>query len=82
MSLLTSAWAEEFKNDGIAANSLWPATLIATAAVKNLLGGEKLFQVSRKPEIMADAAFYLLKKIQNPPPVIISLMKTCFAVKE
>ncbi|HEY4935382.1 MAG TPA: NAD(P)-dependent oxidoreductase [Puia sp.] len=62
MSLLASAWAEEFKRDGIASNSLWPATLIATAAIKNLPGGEKLFQVSRKPEIMADAAFYILRK--------------------
>jgi len=62
MSLLSSAWAEEFKKDGIASNSLWPGTLIATSAVKNLLGGEKLFQVSRKPEIMADAAFYILGK--------------------
>lgn len=62
MSLLASSWAEEFKNDGIASNSLWPGTLIATAAVKNLLGGEKLFHVSRKPEIMADAAFYILRK--------------------
>jgi citronellol/citronellal dehydrogenase len=60
MSLLASAWAEEFRKDGIASNSLWPGTLIATAAVKNLLGGEKLFQRSRKPEIMADAAFYIL----------------------
>jgi citronellol/citronellal dehydrogenase len=60
MSLLAAAWAEEFKKDGIASNSLWPATLIATAAVKNMLGGEKIFQVSRKPEIMADAAFYIL----------------------
>jgi len=62
MSLLAASWAEEFKNDGIASNSLWPGTLIATAAVKNLLGGEKLFQVSRKPEIMADAAFYILSR--------------------
>jgi citronellol/citronellal dehydrogenase len=62
MSLLSSAWAEEFKKDGIASNSLWPGTLIATSAVKNLLGGEKLFQVSRKPEIIADAAFYILGK--------------------
>ena len=61
MSLLAVAWAEEFKKDGIASNSLWPATLIATAAVKNLLGGEKLFQRSRKPEIMADAAYYILR---------------------
>jgi citronellol/citronellal dehydrogenase len=62
MSLMSAAWAEEFKKDGIASNSLWPGTLIATAAVKNLLGGEKLFQVSRKPDIMADAAFYILGK--------------------
>ena len=60
MSLLASAWAEEFRKDGIASNSLWPGTLIATAAVKNLLGGEKLFQLSRKPEIVADAAYYIL----------------------
>jgi citronellol/citronellal dehydrogenase len=62
MSLLSAAWAEEFKKYGIASNSLWPATLIATAAVKNMLGGEKIFQVSRKPEIMADAASYILGK--------------------
>jgi citronellol/citronellal dehydrogenase len=62
MSLLSAAWAEEFRKDGIASNSLWPATLIATAAVKNLLGGEKLFQVSRKPDIIADAVFYIVKK--------------------
>lgn len=60
MSLLSAAWAEEFKKDGIASNSLWPATLIATAAIKNLPGGETLFQLSRKPEIMADAAYYIL----------------------
>ncbi len=62
MSLMAAAWAEEFKREGIASNSLWPATLIATAAVKNMLGGEKIFQVSRKPEIMADAAYYILRK--------------------
>jgi len=60
MSLLSGAWAEEFKKYGIASNSLWPATLIATAAVKNMLGGEKIFQASRKPEIMADAASFIL----------------------
>jgi citronellol/citronellal dehydrogenase len=62
MSLMASAWAEEFKKDGIASNSLWPGTLIATAAVKNLPGGENLFRASRKPEIMADAAFHILGK--------------------
>jgi len=62
MSLMASTWAEEFKKDGIASNSLWPGTLIATAAIKNLPGGEKLFQLSRKPEIMADAAYFILGK--------------------
>lgn len=62
MSLLAGAWAEEFKKDGVASNTLWPGTLIATAAVKNLPGGEQLFQVSRKPAIMADAAFCILKR--------------------
>jgi citronellol/citronellal dehydrogenase len=58
MSLLSGAWAEEFKKDGIASNSLWPATLIATSAIKNLLGGEKLFQVSRKPEIVRSGIIF------------------------
>jgi citronellol/citronellal dehydrogenase len=62
MSLLAGAWAEEFRKDGIASNSLWPGTLIATAAIKNLPGGEKLFQLSRKPEIMADAAYFILRR--------------------
>jgi citronellol/citronellal dehydrogenase len=62
MSLMAVAWAEEFRSEGIASNSLWPATLIATAAIRNLPGGEKLFQHSRKPEIMADAAFYILAR--------------------
>lgn len=62
MSMLTLGWAEELKSYGIAANSLWPATTIATAAIKNLLGGEALMKISRKPDIMADAAFYILGK--------------------
>jgi citronellol/citronellal dehydrogenase len=60
MSLLSAAWAGEFNKYGIASNSLWPATLIATAAIKNMPGGEKIFQMSRKPEIMADAAYYII----------------------
>lgn len=60
MTMMTMGWAEELKKHGIAANTLWPATTIATAAVKNLLGGEALIQQSRKPEIMADAAFHIL----------------------
>lgn len=62
MSLMTKAWSEEFKRDGIACNSLWPATLIGTAAIKNLPGGDQLFLHSRKPEIMAEAASYILRK--------------------
>jgi citronellol/citronellal dehydrogenase len=62
MSLMAGAWAEEFKADGIASNSLWPATVIATAAIKNVLGGEKLINRCRKPEIVADAAYYILRK--------------------
>jgi citronellol/citronellal dehydrogenase len=62
MSMMVSGWAEEFKKDKIAANALWPRTTIATAAVKNLLGGEALVKMSRKPEILADAAYYILKQ--------------------
>jgi len=62
MSMMTIGWAEEFKKDKIAANSLWPRTTIATAAIKNLLGGEALMKMSRTPEILADAAYYILKQ--------------------
>ena len=61
MSLLTLAWAAEFKGK-LAANCLWPRTAIDTAAVRNLLGGEAMALASRKPEIMADAAVALLEK--------------------
>jgi citronellol/citronellal dehydrogenase len=61
MSLCTLAWAEEFRKDGIAANSLWPRTTIATAAVQ-MLGGEQLLRRSRTPEIMADAAHAILTR--------------------
>jgi citronellol/citronellal dehydrogenase len=61
MSLCTLGWAEEFKNDGIAANSLWPRTSIATAAIK-MIGGEALMAASRKPEIVADAAHWILTR--------------------
>jgi citronellol/citronellal dehydrogenase len=62
MSLLAIGWAAEFKAEGIAANALWPRTTIATAAVRNLLGGEQLVQMSRTPAIMADAAALLLNE--------------------
>lgn len=62
MSMMTLGWAEEFKKYKIAANSLWPRTTIATAAVKNLLGGEALMNMSRKPTILAEAASIILKR--------------------
>ncbi|MCK4687892.1 MAG: NAD(P)-dependent oxidoreductase [Candidatus Lokiarchaeota archaeon] len=62
MSMCVLGMAEEFKKDGIAVNALWPRTAIATAAVKNLLGGEPVIKQSRKPEIVADAAYFILTK--------------------
>jgi citronellol/citronellal dehydrogenase len=62
MSLCTLGMAEEFRGDGIAFNSLWPRTLIATAAVQNLLGGDEAMKRSRKPEIYADAAHAVLTR--------------------
>ncbi len=56
MSLCTLGMAAEFAGDGIAVNSLWPRTIIATAAVQNLLGGDEAMRRSRAPEILADAA--------------------------
>ena len=57
MSMCTLGMSAEFASDGIAVNSLWPRTIIATAAVQNLLGGDEAMARSRKPEIMADAAY-------------------------
>jgi citronellol/citronellal dehydrogenase len=60
MSIYAMAMAEEFRADGIAFNTLWPQTIIATAAVRNLLGGEDAIGRSRTPEIVADAAHAIL----------------------
>lgn len=60
MSMCTLGMAREFSSDGIAVNSLWPRTIIATAAVQNLLGGDEAMRQSRKPEILADAAYEIL----------------------
>lgn len=62
MSMMAMGWAKEFKKHGIASNALWPRTTIATAAVKNLLGGDALIKMSRTPEIIADAAYAILNK--------------------
>lgn len=60
MSLTTLGLAEELKGDGIGVNSLWPRTTIATAAVKNILGGDDMVTNSRTPDIYADAAYAVL----------------------
>ena len=60
MSMCVLGMAGEFKSDGIAFNALWPRTAIATAAVRNLLGGDMMAAKSRTPEIMADAAHEIL----------------------
>lgn len=62
MSMIALGLAEELKKDKIAANTLWPKTTIATAAVQNLLGGDALIKMSRTPEIVADAAYYILSR--------------------
>ena len=56
MSLCVLGLAEELKPDGIAVNALWPRTTIATAAIRNVLGGEAVVRMSRTPDIVADAA--------------------------
>jgi citronellol/citronellal dehydrogenase len=60
MTLLTLGWAAEFAADGIAADCLWPQTRIATAVIKNLMGGDEALAGARDPAIMADAAVRLL----------------------
>jgi citronellol/citronellal dehydrogenase len=62
MSMIVLGLAEELKKYKIGVNALWPKTTIATAAVQNLLGGDYLIQKSRKPEIVAEAAYYILTK--------------------
>jgi citronellol/citronellal dehydrogenase len=62
MTMIMLGLAEEFKKDAIAANTLWPQTTIATAAVQNLLGGETLINMSRTAEILADTAYFILSR--------------------
>lgn len=62
MSMTVLGQAHQLKPDGIAANALWPQTAIATAAVKNILGGEGMMDASRHTSIMADAAFAILSR--------------------
>jgi citronellol/citronellal dehydrogenase len=62
MSMCVLGMAAELRADGIAVNAIWPRTVIATAAVQNLLGGDATIRGSRKPEIMADAAHAILTR--------------------
>jgi citronellol/citronellal dehydrogenase len=62
MSMIVLGLASELKKYRIAVNALWPKTTIATAAVQNLLGGDDLVRHSRTPQIVADAAFYILQQ--------------------
>ena len=62
MSLVVLGLAGELRPKGIAVNALWPRTVIATAAVKNLLGGDAMMRASRKPDILADAAYAIFAK--------------------
>jgi citronellol/citronellal dehydrogenase len=60
MTMVTLGAAVELAQDGVAANCLWPRTTIATAAVRNVLGGDELAERSRTPAIVADAAHVIL----------------------
>ncbi len=62
MSVWVLGMSAEFKDRGVAVNALWPKTAIATAAVRNLLGGEPVIRRSRKPSIMGDAAHAILTR--------------------
>lgn len=62
MSMMAIGWGTELAKYKIASNALWPATTIATAAVQNLLGGDMLMAMSRKPDIVADAVYYIINQ--------------------
>jgi citronellol/citronellal dehydrogenase len=62
MSLVALGLAAELREDGIASNALWPRTLVATAAVQNLLGGDAAMAAARRPEIYADAAYAVVNR--------------------
>lgn len=65
MTMLTLGMAEEFRRYGIAVNSLWPRTLIATAAIEFEVGGPQMMAQGRKPDIMAEAALHILGHRDN-----------------
>jgi len=61
MSLVVLGLAGELRGK-VAVNALWPRTIIATAAIKNLLGGDAMMRMARKPEILAEAAYRVFQK--------------------
>lgn len=62
MTLCALGIADEMREQGIASNTLWPRTMVATAAVQNLLGGDESMARSRKPEVYSDAAYAVLTR--------------------
>lgn len=62
MTIATLGLAAEFAEEQIAANTLWPKTTIATAAIANLPGGDRLMAASRTPAIYADAAYQIITR--------------------
>jgi len=62
MTLCALGIAEELRDKGIASNTLWPRTMVATAAVQNLLGGDEAMARARKPEVYSDAAYVIFNK--------------------
>lgn len=62
MSMCVLGMAGEFRDQGVAVNALWPKTIIATAAIMNLLGGSDAIKQSRKADIMSDAAYYIFTR--------------------
>ncbi|WP_322001080.1 NAD(P)-dependent oxidoreductase [Marinobacter alexandrii] len=62
MTMLSIGMAEEFRRYGIAVNTLWPKTLIATAAIEFEVGGPAMMAQGRKPDIMADATVSILNR--------------------
>jgi citronellol/citronellal dehydrogenase len=62
MTLCALGIAEELRDAGVASNTLWPRTLVATAAVQNILGGDEAMARARKPAVYADAAYVILTK--------------------
>jgi citronellol/citronellal dehydrogenase len=62
MTLCALGFAEELREAGVASNALWPRTLVATAAVQNLLGGDEAMRRARTPAVYADAAYEVLTR--------------------